>query len=306
MPLQVVVRERSLNVQPGVFGMAVTVWLWRLWKWLTRLFTRKCEIQRFTEAKVPMEKRTLNIEQSLLSSKNKAVWSIATDGSVSVDEAIEILVKEKRLEDTPSVLDRLRPSLERIHSLTVIWIEVDSLSLQPFSPDNQEHETTLAELWKQLMPDSQLEARYTKQWQEIGFQGKDPATDFRGMGVLGLYCLHYFASNHQDVARSVLSHSHHPQHHYPYAMVGIHIVEIIHGWLRSSQLNSYLYTTCQQWPLCIDELMEIFSYLFYQFDQFWEQKKPENVMAFVPIKEEFKSLYEDKLAQTNLSLTMRL
>ena len=41
------------------------------------------------------------------------------------------------------------------------------------------------------MPGSQLEARYTKQWQEIGFQGKDPATDFRGMGVLGLYCLQY-------------------------------------------------------------------------------------------------------------------
>ena len=37
----------------------------------------------------------------------------------------------------PSVIDRLRPSLERIHSLTVVWTEVDSLSLQPFSSDNQ-------------------------------------------------------------------------------------------------------------------------------------------------------------------------
>ena len=41
------------------------------------------------------------------------------------------------------------------------------------------------------MPDTALEARHTKQWQEIGFQGKNPATDFRGMGVLGLYCLQY-------------------------------------------------------------------------------------------------------------------
>ena len=41
------------------------------------------------------------------------------------------------------------------------------------------------------MPGTQLEARHTKQWQDIGFQGKDPATDFRGMGVLGLYCLQY-------------------------------------------------------------------------------------------------------------------
>ena len=41
------------------------------------------------------------------------------------------------------------------------------------------------------MPGTELESRHTKQWQEIGFQGKDPATDFRGMGILGLYCLQY-------------------------------------------------------------------------------------------------------------------
>ena len=31
-----------------------------------------------------------------------------------------------------------------------------------------------------------LMTRKTKQWQNIGFQGDDPKTDFRGMGLLGL------------------------------------------------------------------------------------------------------------------------
>ena len=31
--------------------------------------------------------------------------------------------------------------------------------------------------------------RVTKQWQDIGFQGEDPKTDFRGMGMLGLHNL---------------------------------------------------------------------------------------------------------------------
>ncbi len=31
--------------------------------------------------------------------------------------------------------------------------------------------------------------RITKQWQDIGFQGDDPGTDFRGMGMLGLHNL---------------------------------------------------------------------------------------------------------------------
>jgi len=41
-------------------------------------------------------------------------------------------------------------------------------------------------LWSNLKGDRQLKSRLTEEWIEIGFQGKDPATDFRGAGVLGL------------------------------------------------------------------------------------------------------------------------
>uniref|UniRef100_A0A915E8V2 ELMO domain-containing protein n=1 Tax=Ditylenchus dipsaci TaxID=166011 RepID=A0A915E8V2_9BILA len=41
----------------------------------------------------------------------------------------------------------------------------------------------------------ELKARKTNQWQDIGFQGDDPATDFRGMGVLGLDQLVFFAQS---------------------------------------------------------------------------------------------------------------
>jgi len=41
------------------------------------------------------------------------------------------------------------------------------------------------QLWKLLKPDTLLEKRFTRQWGDIGFQGEDPATDFRGMGLLG-------------------------------------------------------------------------------------------------------------------------
>ena len=33
-----------------------------------------------------------------------------------------------------------------------------------------------------MMPGSTLDGRISKQWGELGFQGKDPQTDFRGMG----------------------------------------------------------------------------------------------------------------------------
>ena len=50
----------------------------------------------------------------------------------------------------------------------------------------QNHEVSLLELWNQLQPGVPLQKRKTKEWQNIGFQGDDPKTDFRGMGMLGL------------------------------------------------------------------------------------------------------------------------
>lgn len=44
--------------------LTVTMWMWRLWKWLVRLLTRKCEIQRLAESKISLEKRTIKIGDS--------------------------------------------------------------------------------------------------------------------------------------------------------------------------------------------------------------------------------------------------
>jgi hypothetical protein len=45
------------------------------------------------------------------------------------------------------------------------------------------------------MPGHELKSRYSEQWKEIGFQGKNPATDFRGMGILGLQNLWFVMSS---------------------------------------------------------------------------------------------------------------
>lgn len=45
------------------------------------------------------------------------------------------------------------------------------------------------------MPSEKLTSRVSEQWKDLGFQGNDPATDFRGMGLFGLSCLQY-PTNH--------------------------------------------------------------------------------------------------------------
>lgn len=60
----------------------------------------------------------------------------------------------------------------------------------------------------------------SKQWQDIGFQGDDPRTDFRGMGMLGLDQLVFFTTQYNSLARHVLSRSLHPTFGYSFAIVG--------------------------------------------------------------------------------------
>lgn len=64
----------------------------------------------------------------------------------------------------------------------------------PYDSQNQHHEELLMNIWMRLRPDRKLEARKTAQSVEIGFQGKDPATDFRGAGFLGLFNLYSWVS----------------------------------------------------------------------------------------------------------------
>ena len=76
--------------------------------------------------------------------------------------------------------------------ISVIWgfkqllDEIESLKLNRYDFENKEHETKLLELWSCLMPGKELKSRVNSAWKELGFQGDDPKTDFRGMGLLGL------------------------------------------------------------------------------------------------------------------------
>lgn len=52
------------------------------------------------------------------------------------------------------------------------------------------------QLWSILTEGEVLTSRTCSQWTEIGFQGNDPMTDFRGMGQLALDQLMYVYKKH--------------------------------------------------------------------------------------------------------------
>ncbi|KAJ8956373.1 hypothetical protein NQ318_015111 [Aromia moschata] len=136
------------------------------------------------------------------------------------------------------------------------------------------------------MPDERLDGRITKRWQDIGFQGDDPKTDFRGMGMLGLENLLFFATEYRAPAQHVLSHSHHPAYGYCFAIVGINLTSMAWLLLRDGTAKTYVYNTSKTLPT-IGVFHQFYSYLFYEFDRFWLESKPLDIMEFSSIKDRF-------------------
>ncbi|OBS68584.1 hypothetical protein A6R68_02874, partial [Neotoma lepida] len=187
----------------------------RFWmKWVLRQMTGKCELQRIFDTYGGAQ-RTYRIENSLTHSKSK-----------KQNEAFQIC---------------MRACLLQITGYKQLCQDVENVRKKPYDSGNVQHEQLLLKLWNLLMPTEKLKARISKQWADIGFQGDDPKTDFRGMGILGLINLVYFSENYTSEAHQILSRSNHPKLGYSYAIVGINLTEMAYSLLKSEALKLHLY-----------------------------------------------------------------
>ncbi|XP_054846401.1 ELMO domain-containing protein 2 isoform X2 [Eublepharis macularius] len=187
--------------------------VFRFWlKWILRQITGKCELQRICDGSKKSAERTLKIEYSLESSKSKVLQSAVHASEDEVKKYVALIMKEKKIniqKDTGFAL-KLQMCLLQITGYKKLYLDVEDLRKCPYNSNNKEHEKQLIELWNLLMPHEKLKARITKQWCDIGFQGDDPKTDFRGMGMLGLVNLLYFSKHYPHEARQILTRSNHP------------------------------------------------------------------------------------------------
>ncbi|XP_063005028.1 ELMO domain-containing protein 1 isoform X2 [Melospiza melodia melodia] len=188
--------------------------LWRCLKFVVRKLTGQCELQRICYNTKPGAARTMKIEASLKGSKSKRLQTSVNVHPDAIEKTIDDIMELKRI--NPDVNPQLGVSLQacllQIVGYRNLIAEVEKLRREPYDSENPQHEEMLLKLWKCLKPNSPLKARISKQWCEIGFQGDDPKTDFRGMGLLGLYNLVYFAEWDTEIAQQVLTDSLHPKY----------------------------------------------------------------------------------------------
>jgi len=74
---------------------------------------------------------------------------------------------------------------------------------EKFDKENHQHLNMLFNIWKKLKGEQNPIELIDRKWLEIGFQGPDPSTDFRGAGILALYNLYDFVTKRFDKSYQV-------------------------------------------------------------------------------------------------------
>ncbi|KAK3911998.1 ELMO domain-containing protein 1 [Frankliniella fusca] len=287
-------------------------WFFRpLIKWFLRKTTKLCELQRICYGEPSGASRTLGVEFSLAHSRVPRIQEIVkilNERSESseftgkflrsnIELAVLSVMRVKRINPTihTQFIKSFGRTVEQIWGYKQLTVEVENLRRTPYDACNSEHEELLIGLWERLNPDIPLEARITKQWQDIGFQGDDPKTDFRGMGLLGLHNLYYFSDYYQKIAQHVLLHSQHPVNGYTFAIVGINLTSLAYHLLQDGAAKTHVFNFVKGSPV-MRHFHQLYCYLFCEFDRFWFESKPKSIMDFTRIRDAFEASIRSSLA----------
>ncbi|KAJ6851404.1 ELMO domain-containing protein A-like isoform X1 [Iris pallida] len=88
-----------------------------------------------------------------------------------------------------------------------------------------EHQESLRALWHISFPEVEFRGLISEHWKEMGWQGKDPSTDFRGGGFISLENLLFFAKNYPKSFQHLLrkQEGDRSMWEYPFAVAGVNI-----------------------------------------------------------------------------------
>ncbi|KAD4982625.1 hypothetical protein E3N88_19296 [Mikania micrantha] len=118
-----------------------------------------------------------------------------------------------------------RPSFDLTPAQEDCLMRLQSRLDNAYDSSIPEHQESLRALWKAAFPEEELHGLISEQWKEMGWQGKDPSTDFRGGGFISLENLLYFARNFPKSFQDLLKKQEGDRSmwEYPFAVAGVNI-----------------------------------------------------------------------------------
>jgi len=131
------------------------------------------------------------------------------------------------------------------------------------------HLRLLQSVWRRLAASSDTPPRVGSHWECIGFQGDDPSTDLRGVGLLGL--LHLLALAERDPAGldAGLAASRHPSRHFPFAVASFNFSKLAMDLL----LEGKLITACNRACGAEQPVVSLYVGVFRKFLTRWQAEQ---------------------------------
>ena len=150
-----------------------------------------------------------------------------------------------------------------------------------FDEENSDHVAVLKQYWNLCFEPLPFERR-SKKWSDIGFQGMDPATDFRGAGICGLRHLCYFRLHFPEEFSLALKSG------YPVSIAGLNISMLIYQLLgygfkkveidarKKKMLYDYLFEG--EDFLGNNRLENLYCKIFLMLDKQWREQNATYMM----------------------------
>ena len=206
----------------------------------------------------------------------------------------------------------LEQSLSAMNIANACIVGVLKKKSTPFDETNEVHVELLKRLWRSLLPNTVVPPIRDGAFGELGFQnGKRPETDLRGMGILALEQLVFFAEKYSSSAREVLLICSNPSHYIPFAATGVNLTAFALDLLESRHLDRFVLPAIEaagsasfvppseignlQERVALDVFHRVYSQLFARLGELWEARSPEKgILEFPRIFTAFQAYYKER------------
>uniref|UniRef100_A0A0E0F5S1 ELMO domain-containing protein n=1 Tax=Oryza meridionalis TaxID=40149 RepID=A0A0E0F5S1_9ORYZ len=146
------------------------------------------------------------------------------------EERLQRLRHRMKVYFDPSRRDHQIKSCITINELLSFGIDGTDLTRVPQSyMETCILDEALKALWHATYPDQELQGLISEQWKDMGWQGRDPSTDFRGAGFISLENLLFFAKTFSASFQRLLKKQcgNRATWEYPFAVAGVNITFMI-------------------------------------------------------------------------------
>ena len=219
-----------------------------------------------------------------------------------ITQKVEEISQIKNI-NSPIFKFKLRSIFIRKNQITKYKKELAMLYEQKIDKNNKNHIQMLLDIWNRFIKNNHNINIIDQKWSKyiiifiyklknifiniakIGFQNKDPLSDFRGMGLLGLRHLWYF-SLYDMRSENVFNVATNDKTWYYYAACGINITGRVIQFIEGNSCEKYFYDLNEEINL-YNFTQCLFNEFFVGFNSMWLQKNNFNLLMVNTYLEEF-------------------